>query len=400
MYYMLSEQITNFFIRHLRNFWATHPKYQDMVGHIQGKYSWNSTPNKGIVVKTGGNSHQRYSADNYKGVMCSYCTLFKPKGTRGVSIEWLKEDKIAISRNNGFFPSPPGYYFVRIVNIEPQSAILTFEVTKYLDVTDEIVQIISPITGMLQHPPIDGSLRIKVMTQDYELFEDINYFVNYTTGEITFIQPIPNPPTYITANYRYNGGVVSDYQVKENNYHKEAIPGVLMAFGRRSFVNDVMTIVITELREPAYLIHGGKWTGSLDLDCFSKDLYEQREITDLTLHFIESMLRPGATKYGIEITEVSSSGEVEEPYDDNADDYKYSNPISVSVETEWERHTPLIATVSSIEPLTLFQQQQYAGLTDEQIALVSNNIRYTNEIGLVGIRDPFFNGRRTFEGIK
>lgn len=400
MFSYLAEPLTGFFIKELREFWSTHPKYLDLVDGIQGKYSWEQTPTKGIVVKTSGSSHVRYSADNYKGIRHSYATLFKPKGTRGTSIEWLKEDGVAINSNNGFFPSPPGFYFVKITEIDDYTKILTFSVTKFLDVSSEIMRLNSLSDGVLVHPPLQNTVTLRVMPSNYELFEDINYIVNYTTGEITFVQPLPNPPAYVEASYRYNGGVTEGFKVQENYYHKNAIPGVLMAFGRRSFLNDVMVICITQLREPAYKIYGGKWTGSIELDCFSKDEYEQREISSWTAHFIEAMLRPAATAFGIEITEVSSGGETEEPFDDVADDYKYSESISVSVETEWEMHVPIVGRVSSVEPLSLFQQQQYAGLTDEQIAQVSNNIRYTESIGLVNIQDPFFNGRRTFESVK
>ncbi len=400
MFSYLAEPLTQFFIKELREFWSTHPKYLDLVDGIQGKYSWEQSPSKGIVVKTSGSSHVRYSADNYKGIRYSYVTLFKPKGTRGTSIEWLKEDGVAINKNNGFFPSPPGYYFVKITDIDDYTAILTFSVTKYLDVSHEIILLNSNISGMLAHPPLQNTVTLRVQPSDYELFEDINYVVNYTTGEIVFIQPLPNSPSYVEASYRYSDGVEEGFKVQENCYHKNAIPGVLLAFGRRSFLNDIMVVVVTNIREPAYKVYGGRWTGSVEFDCFSKDEYEQREISSWTLHFMEAMLRPAATAFGIEITEVSSSGETEEPYDDVADDIKYSESISVSVETEWEMHVPIVGHVTSIEPLSLLQQKQYAGLTDEQVAQVSNNIRYAESIGLVSIEDPFFNGRRTFESIK
>jgi hypothetical protein len=400
MFQYLTEPLTQFFIRELREFWSTHPKYPGLVENIQGKYSWETEPNEGIIVKSSGSSHVRYSADNYKGIRYSYATLFKPKGTRGVSIEWLKEDALAIKNNNGYFPSPPGFYFVKILSVDNLNGILTFNVTRYYDITDEILALDSLSNGTLLHVPLQNTVSIRVMPSDYQLFENINYIVNYTTGEITFIQPLPPTPSYVTVSYRYSGGVSDPYKVQEESYHKNAIPGVLMAFGRRSFVNDIMVIAVTKLREPAYKVYGGRWSGTIDLDCFSKDEYGQREITTWTMNFVEAMLRPAATAFGIEITEVSGGDATEEPYDDNADDYKYSATVSVTVDTEWEMHNPIVGRVSSIEPLTLFEQQQYAGLTDEQIALVSNNIRYTQSIGLVSIQDPFFNGRRTFESIK
>ena len=39
IYYFLTQQIQRKFIGELRNYWSYHPKYKDIVEHIQGKYS-------------------------------------------------------------------------------------------------------------------------------------------------------------------------------------------------------------------------------------------------------------------------------------------------------------------------------------------------------------------------
>ncbi len=52
MYNFLTEATKRRFILELRRFWQYHPKYRDIVDHIQNKYSFRERPQYGIILKT------------------------------------------------------------------------------------------------------------------------------------------------------------------------------------------------------------------------------------------------------------------------------------------------------------------------------------------------------------
>ena len=112
MFYFLTAAAINRLIKEIRDYWATHPKYQDLVDNIQGKYSFEQRPQYGIVVKTGTANKVQLSADNFMGTVQSHVALAKIPGYQGNSCEWVREDALAIQANNGKFPSPAGVYYI------------------------------------------------------------------------------------------------------------------------------------------------------------------------------------------------------------------------------------------------------------------------------------------------
>lgn len=80
MFYFLTTAVARRFVMELRTYWATHPKYQDLVNNIQGKYSFEQRPQYGIVVKTGAANQVQLSPDNFMGTVQSYVALAKIPG--------------------------------------------------------------------------------------------------------------------------------------------------------------------------------------------------------------------------------------------------------------------------------------------------------------------------------
>ena len=162
LYFQLTEALKRRFILEMRRFWATHPKYRDIVDHIQGKYSFRERPSYGIVVKTSGGNRVDLSADNYLGVINAYPYLAKYGDSPGISVEWVREDAIAIQNNGGTFPSLPGVYFIEITGENE------FYVDPLLDIYNEPVMMTDSSTGQLQHPPVTGTLRLFEMPAAYQ----------------------------------------------------------------------------------------------------------------------------------------------------------------------------------------------------------------------------------------
>jgi hypothetical protein len=42
MFFFLTEATKQLIVRELRGYWATHPRYRDLVDNIQGKYSFST----------------------------------------------------------------------------------------------------------------------------------------------------------------------------------------------------------------------------------------------------------------------------------------------------------------------------------------------------------------------
>jgi len=207
----------------------------------------------------------------------------------------------------------------------------------------------------------------------------------------------------LVADYRYPIATRGPFYYYENSADNQAIPGAVMAFGRRGEVGDKMAVVVQEVRQPAALEYGGRWDVSMEFEVVARDVFAEQEITDMSVMFLWGVLRSHLTKEGIEMTEMSMGGESEEPYDDTGDDYFYNATFTATVQTDWSIHVPLDLLIRSVAPLTLEQAKVQAALTDCQVGSDASvgNIKVLDGLGLEPLTDPFFNGRTsTYELIR
>lgn len=408
MYYFLTEAAKRRFILELRRFWQYHPKYKDLVDHIQGKYSFRERPQYGIILKTSSANHVQLSADNYVGMVQSYVQIARYKDKPGLSVEWVREDAVAIRSNGDMFPSPPGIYFIEVsqkadavppYNVEPT---YEFMVDPLLEVYNETAVKIDGLTWSVQHPYHTGSTRVYEMPGSIPYVRGVNYHEDPGTGRINLATPL-NGARYLSVDYRYPGDTTGPWAIQENHANKNAIPGCVLAFGRRMQHGDVLAVVVHSRRQPSALEYGGKWDISLDFDIVARDPYAQQEITDATVSYLWGVARNRLSTEGIEITSVSMGGETEEVYDENADDYFYNASFSVQTQTDWSIHVPLAATIRRAVPQTQEQIAQVAGMTDDELIVAGNmqNIVMLENLGLTSLDDPFFAGKsHTFETIR
>ena len=164
-----------------------------------------------------------------------------------------------------------------------------------------------------------------------------------------------------------------------------------------------MAIVVGDRREAVAREFDGRWEMSLDLDIMARDLYAQGEITDRTLMYLYTEARERLSSEGIEITQASMGGEAEEVYDENGDDYFFTASLSMTVMTDWAIHVPLGISLTRVIPNTVTEAEMAAGLTDEQLVEMGSpsGLRYTQELGLEDVRDPWFRGRtKTYDLIR
>lgn len=386
MYYALTGALKRRMIEELRRYWSYHPKYKDLPDHIQGKYSFRERPQYGIVVKTGSANRVDLSADNYIGIVRSYVYLTRVSGYNGTAVEWVREDALAIAGNQGRFPSPPGVYYIELTQDNE------FYVDPLLDVRNEVPLQVTPTEVQIQRPYLPGTLLLYEMPTGYQLVEGVNYTADPATGLIVLSRPM-GAGQYLVADYRYQGQTTGPWEIHENYSNNKAIPGCVLAFGRRNKKGDRLAVVVQPMREAAALEYGGRWDVQLEIDVIARDVYSQQEIADQTVIYLWGIARSRLSAEGLEVTDVSMGGESEEVYDETGDDYFYNSSMSMTVQTEWKVYVPLVATIRQAIPLTQEQAAVAASLSDTEVASFEDNIRLLADLGLEPLRDPFFEGK-------
>lgn len=408
MYYFLTEQIQRIFIQELRQYWSYHPKYKDdLVDNIQGKYSFQERPQHGIVLLNSSGNQVQLAADNFQGTIESYVTLAHVEGFSGLSIEWVRENSIAVQNNQGVFPLQAGIYFIELCDQYGNPSDKEFFIDPLLFVRDETPMQVTPTQfQLLNGKYLDGTLKLYQMPGNVELYEGINYTADPETGVINLIIPFTEPEDFLSADYRYPSDTTGPWKIEENRALTEPLPGVVMAFGRRVTAGDRLAVVVTEKRSISALEYGGRWDFSMDVQVISRDPLSQREILDQSMLYLWSIARPRLSTQGIEISSVNAGGETEEVYDDNADDYFYNANFSIQVQTDWAIRVPVSIGLRRILPESPDLAKLAASLNGEELAQLQNNFVLLEKLGLRP-QDPFLTGKegrvgryRTFEMIR
>ena len=395
MYYQLTSALKRRMILELRRYWASHPKFPDIVDNIQGKYSFKERPQHGIIVKTGSASKVNLSADNFQGTIWSHCTLTLIDNYAGTAIEWVREDPYAIKKH-GRFPTKAGVYYIELTEDHE------FYVDPLLDIYRERLSRLSDTEFQLENAPLNGTLRIYEMPSNQVLYETTNYTFDTTTNIVTLTKPLPDQLS-LSADYRYPSASLGPFKIKPNFANRTAIEGCILAFGRRCKKGDRMAVVVSPYREPVALEYGGRWELSLDFDIIARDVYAQQEISDSTVMYLWAVARSYLAREGINVTDVSLGGESEEAYDQTGDDYYYMSNFSMSVETDWAVYVPLTARIRRVIPEALTEDQIAKGMTDEDLATetLETRLRVVEELGLRELSDPYFKGKGlNFETLK
>mgnify|MGYP003642584714 CR=1 FL=1 len=395
MYYQLTGALKRRLILELRRYWASHPRFPDLVDNIQGKYSFKERPQHGIIVKTGSASKVNLSADNFQGTVWAHCTLTLIDNYAGTAIEWVREDPFAIKKA-GKFPSKAGVYYIELTKDNE------FYVDPLLDVYRERLEQLSDTQFQLANTPLDGTLRIYEMPSNLVLYDTTNYTFDPATQILTLVNPLPDGLS-ITADYRHPIESRGPFKIKPNFANRTAIEGCVLAFGRRCTKGDRMAIMISPFREPVALEYGGRWELSIDFDIIARDVFAQQEISDSTVMYLWAIARSYLVNEGINVVDVSLGGESEETYDQTGDDYYYTSNFSMSVETDWAVYVPLTAQIRRVLPETLEVSEKAAGMTDDQLATetLETRLKVVEELGLRELSDPYFKGKGVnFETIK
>lgn len=400
MYYYLTAALKERILTELRSFWGRHPRYVsndqrlNLVNYIQGKYPFDERPQRSITVKNSSSTHVALSADNFVGNLVTHAFLARVPGKPGTSIEWVKENERLVGRNA--FPSEQGIYFVEITKEYIEGTGGEFVVDPVIDREAESVVMDSDTTGQLQSAPVPGTLRLYEEPGDFPLVEGQHYTVS-TSGAITLTYPLTGGRS-LSADYRVAAERRGPFPFRANHSDVQAIPGVVLVFGRRFSAGDVQAVVVNDRRCISAKVYGGRWDITLDFEVMARDVHDQEEIIDATVMYLQGIARSRLSSDGIEVGAINMGGETEELYNDTEDTYYYGASFSCTFQTDWEIHEPMGLTLRRIIDTDLDTANSIPGLTPEEVAQITSNFKILERNSLIALKDPFFTKRgNTFE---
>lgn len=216
------------------------------------------------------------------------------------------------------------------------------------------------------YAPEDISNRINAHTTglDAEVVEYGDYIFDAQTGRVDIIKPL-KVGAEITADYKYKGESTGPYGIKQDRSNNHAIPGVVLAFGKRIQDHDKMAVVVHPDRVAVADEYGGRWDMSIDIDIITRDPMDREEISDMVLIYFFAIRKSSLTEEGIEITDVSFGGETEDIYDESAEEMYYNSSISLSMQTDWSLHVPKPLVIERVTPVSYEEEAKFAGTGED-----------------------------------
>lgn len=347
MHFKLTELLARRLVEELERYWAEHAAYPDLV--VSGKHSVRERPQRGLVVKIGGANPIMQAADQYRGVVISRARLTYLPDQPGAFVEWVRENPSQIPPG-GPFPSPPGLYWINLVESVTEPGRFGASVDALLDVKDEPLRVVSGQTYRVSRPFLPRSCRIRILPWDYVL-EEREFTADPDRGLLTLHEPLRQNETAL-ADYRYFAGERGPFAVNPNIPLTDAVPGVTIAVGRNLRAGDIVGVVVEPFRRATAMEYGGQWELTADIDVFARDVHNQREMADRTCMYLWGIARSRLSSEGIEITQISIGGDSEESYDDNAQEPYFTSSISLTCQTEWSIHVPLDLPIRKAEAYT------------------------------------------------
>lgn len=267
-------------------------------------------------------------------------------------------------------------YFYRVIDVPgiyvvDYSADNQFIVTPIYIIDKELL--IENTTGLeaginLAHGGVDANtdtvyLQSKNGGPPIDLIRNTDYTINYSTGAISFLNPLP-VGRILYADYRYQtGNARGPYTFRPYQEIHEAIPGAVMCIGRRAQKDDRQIVILSKNREPQAKIYGGHWTMSLSLAVVSKDTLQMEEMADHLVNELWIRKKNRLEYEGITLETVEPTGETEETYIDTTGDLYYESSVDVTVMTEWQEFVPYFFSIKRIlvnaEPLDITKFNYY-----------------------------------------
>lgn len=170
--------------------------------------------------------------------------------------------------------------------------------------------------------------------------------------------------TKISADYKYPIESLGPFGIEKDHSNNQAIPGVVLAFGRRLSDGDKMAVVVHENRVPVASEYGGRWEVGIELDIITRDPMVREELSDMILMYFFAVRKEYLTEEGLELIDIAFGGESEEIYDDTAGDYYFNSNVSLTFQTDWAIHVPKPLVIERVTPVSFAEEAHHAGSSE------------------------------------
>jgi hypothetical protein len=377
----------------LQDIISRHPFFADTV-QVYTKFPEIDRPKMAIVVRAASAGGQKLAFDNFVTTDHSFCTLANLKGVAGRSIEWVKDDVKNIDKM-----SAPGFYVVRITEHQENSNEFKFVIDPYLFVEETLnIQFLKNTDGaILSNIPINPKTEVIYSQKNqFDFKPDLDYTIDYTTGEILFKSEVKQYEPII-CEYQVLGTEQGPFITEYYKVDNKAIPGVAISFGDRLKVGDEQVVFIDKAKKPVALVHGGQWILQVSCILLCQDPDNQERLADYVMTALWSEYQTRLTNSGLNILEFNISAEAEDLENEVGEEYSFTASIDMQIETYWELHTPLITELRRIsfaygeesykDKLDYNTQQEEYEIREFDDRMVSN--RHNLGLQLVPSLDPY-----------
>ena len=345
MFFAVSNAVKKRLCQVFQEIVSTHPIFEKTK--VYTKFPQEERPKTAIIVRATSGGSQKLGLDNFITTQVGFSTLANLKGIPGDSLEWVRDDQENLDKI-----SPPGFYIVKITAHDPETNNFTFVVDPYLIVDDEqtTIKFIKGKEGIqLKNTPVNPNSDV-VYSQSYkfEFKRNIDYTIDYQSGEILFSEPVDKKYTPIVVDYQIlssqKGPFTTEYYMLDNI----AVPGVILAFGDRLKVGDEQVVVVEKMQREVAKVYGGRWQLNIDLIGLAQDPDQQERLVDFAVTSLWARYQDILVNEGMSITDFSLSGESEDLEVEIPEEYNFAGGISFTMETDWELHVPMIAEVRRV----------------------------------------------------
>ena len=360
-------------IREIRKILYDHPRYRQDSENVQNKYGFDERPQRGVIVNSTSADRVRLSADNYVGRQSSFVMQAPVENFPGTTLEWVTENQLFLekfSKRRDVFPSPPGVYVLEVQSLPDEARGVPGFFTLDPDLTEMDEPLItfgppSDTQGQIAQAGVTScSVRLWVDGRQ-PLLAGVDYEVS-DSGLVTFLKPVPVGAT-IYADYRYSVERQGPFPFRYEEANLDALPGAVLAFGRRAQECDKVAVVVNHSRTDVAEVYGGKFEVHFELIVFARDAEDREQLSD---HVVISILdRQNSLGYeGLELLDVSPGGESEEIYNPELDDYYYDGSVSLGFRVDWEIYRPLPVNIFRVTSSSKAEEQEKGLMTGEAVS--------------------------------
>lgn len=255
----------------------------------------------------------------------------------------------------------PGIYEVSFLSDDQ------FEVRAMYEIDGEVV--VEKTTGTetsitLQRFPL--SERSEQIFLDFEnrttddpiipLEKDVDYSINYATGVVTFLLPVPINYILKASYYTALTDPWGPFQFKPYHEVHNAVPGVVICMGRRAVLGDLQAINVSRLREPQARIFGGHWNMAMSLGVIAKDSIQMEEMVDQIVNWLWAVRKNQMEYEGITLNRVEPTGESEETFIESTGDLYFESSVDIDLMSEWQKFIPYPYALRLFN-ITLFEME-------------------------------------------